>query len=140
MNIASIRDGLKTRLATVSGLRAFDTIPMEFVPPAAVVVPDDPFIDYHEAFKGGLCLVRFRVTLLASRASERTGQDKLDSLLSAGTGQSSSILDAVDGDRTLGGTVSDCVVDEAVDYGTTDVAGNSYWKADLRLRILVGRT
>ena len=41
MNISSIRDGLKTRLQTISGLRCYDVLPDGFAPPAALVPGDD---------------------------------------------------------------------------------------------------
>ena len=43
---AAIKDGIKTRLETLSGLIAvFDTVPDRAVPPVAVVVPGAPPVD-----------------------------------------------------------------------------------------------
>lgn len=136
MNVATIRDGFKTRLETVSGLRAFDTFPAGEIPvPAAVVLPSDPFITYPETIAPGICTLNFRVTLLASFSSDRTGQDTIDAYLSAGTGQTLSVVDALRGDRTLGGAAQTLVIESANDYGITEVAGNQYVKADLLVTV-----
>ena len=45
---AAIKDGIKTRLETLSGLIAvFDTVPDRAVPPVAVVVPGAPPVEYN---------------------------------------------------------------------------------------------
>lgn len=139
MDVAAVRDGLKVRLATVDGLRAYDTIPDSIAVPAAVVVPDEPFIDYLVAMQGGSVQLNFRVTLLTSRSSSRSGQDLLDDLLSAGTGETRSVFDAIRADKTLGGVVADTIPFEAGDYGMTDIEGQQYMKADIRVRVHAGR-
>lgn len=138
MNVAAIRDALKTRLATVTNLRAYDTIPASDVATiAAVVVPDEPFITYPETIARGQCTLNFKVTLLAS--GERA-QDTIDGLLSSGTGQStSSAVEAIVGDRDLGDTAQTCVVTEAKDYGITDINGTTFWKADLHVTVTARR-
>lgn len=137
LDIKTIRDGLKTRLETIDGLRCHDTIPGDVVAPAAVVVPDDPFITYHEAMSGGLCFANFKITLLCSDGSKRTGQDLLDEYLSAGTGMSKSVHGAINGDTTLDGAINanNLIVSEARDYGVTEISGKQFWKADLLVRI-----
>jgi len=37
MNVTNVRAGLKTRLATITGLRVWDSIPDQVTPPGAVV-------------------------------------------------------------------------------------------------------
>lgn len=141
MNVATIRDGLKARVALVTSLRhTYDTVPNgEVVVPAAVVVPDDDFVSYAETIGAGIVTLRFRVTLLASMGSDRTAQDRLDAYLSTGTGVTSSVVDALIGDRTLGGAASTTVVTRAGDYGITEVAGNRYWKVDLFVSVTARR-
>lgn len=138
MNLAAIRDGLETRLATVSGLRAHDTVPDTLVPPAAVVVPER--VDYHVAMRKGLCAVRFRVQVVAQRVAERSGQDLLDGYLSAGTGLTSSLVDAIEADRTLGGAASDVVVEAASAYGPVTYGGVDYLGAELAVVVYTPRT
>lgn len=140
-DLAALRDGVKTRLATIDGLSTYDTIPdRDLAVPAAVVQPAQ--IRYQEAFKKGLVEVRMRVTILTSASSDRVGQDQLDGYLSAGTGQSASIVDAIEADPTLDGAADSSAVDVDfdIDYGRTVVNEAAYWKADLQLKILRARS
>lgn len=139
LDIAAIRDGVATRLATVSGLRVHDTIPDDITPPAAVVQVAS--VKYQEAFAGGLAEVRLRVTLVASKSSDRSGQNKLDAYLSSGTGQSSSIVDAIEADPTLDGSVDSAAIsDDDIDYGVATFGSTDYWKADLYVVALRDRS
>lgn len=99
---SQVRDGLKTRLQTISGLRVFDTIPENPQPPAAIVGQLDMNFDIDNA--RGLDLATVEVYLLVQRMDVRSGQDKLDAYL-AGTG-AGSVKAAIEGDRTLGGACS----------------------------------
>jgi hypothetical protein len=118
LDVGGIRDGLETRLATITGLRTYDVVPANPQVPAAVVAPDDPFVDYLQAMQGGLVEVRFAIVLLVRMSTDRGWQDALDSYLSAGTGETSSVFDAIRGDKTLGGVAFDCVPRVAGGYGT----------------------
>lgn len=131
INISSVRDGLKTRLATVSGLRAYDVWPDEPQAPAAVVVPGE--IDYRTAQDSAFDAT-FVIHLLCSSASERVGQDQLDSFL-ASSG-ATSVNAAIAGDRTLGGAVTDCRLITASNYGRVEVSGQMYFGADLNVGII----
>lgn len=139
MKVKAIRDALKEAMQSVDGLRVYDTMPENVQSPAAVVLPDDPFIEYHSTFGNGVATMHFKVTLLVSRKSARAGQDTLDDLLSSGTGETKSVMDAIEA-SALGNTVDDAIVEEAVDYGVTEVAGDSYFKADLKVTALARRT
>lgn len=99
---SQVRDGLKTRLQTISGLRVFDTIPENPQPPAAIVGQLDMNFDIDNA--RGLDLATVEVYLLVQRMDIRSGQDKLDAYL-AGTG-AGSVKAAIEGDKTLGGACS----------------------------------
>lgn len=140
MDIGSIRDGLKTRLATVSGLRTYDTAPDKPEVPAAVVLPDDPFINYHEAMNAGLAILNFRVIVVVNRATVERAQDALDGYLSSGTGESSSLIDAIEADGTLGGNAADVIVDQAGRYGSQRFGTIDYGTAELSVRVIEGRT
>lgn len=99
---SQVRDGLKTRLQTISGLRVFDTIPENPQPPAAIVGQLDMNFDIDNA--RGLDLATVEVYLLVQRMDVRSGQDKLDTYLK-GTG-AGSVKAAIEADRTLGGACS----------------------------------
>ncbi len=101
LNIGPIRDALKTNLQTIINMRAYDVIPDVVVPPCSVVGQLDFTFDVDN--QRGLDQASVDVFVLVQRFSERSGQDKLDTLL-AGTGPKS-IKTALESDRTLGGLV-----------------------------------
>lgn len=124
MNVSSVRDGIKTRLQTISGLRVWDVIPDQVTPPGAVVGQLDFTFDIDNA--RGVDLANVDVYVIVQRMDARSGQNKLDGYL-AGSG-SSSIKAAIEGDRTLGGTVNTLRVTraEAGTYLQGDVTFLSY--------------
>lgn len=124
MNVSSVRDGLKTRLQTISGLRVWDVIPDQVTPPGAVVGQLDFTFDIDNA--RGVDLANVDIYVIVQRMDARSGQNKLDGYL-AGSG-SSSIKAAIEGDRTLGGTVNTLRVTraEAGTYLQGDVTFLSY--------------
>lgn len=101
MNVSTVRDGLKTRLQTITGLRAYDVIPDKVTPPCAIVGQLDFTFDIDNA--RGLDQASCDVYVIVQRLDARSGQNKLDDYL--GTG-SSSIKTAIEADRTLGGAVN----------------------------------
>jgi hypothetical protein len=130
MNPSQVRDGLKTRLQTITGLRAYDLIPDTVVPPCAVVGQLDFTFDIDNA--RGLDQAQVDVLVIVQRFSERAGQDKLDAYL-AGSG-STSIKAAIEGDRTLGGTVNTLRVTGA-EAGTYDSQGVTFLSYRYRITI-----
>ena len=130
MNPSQVRDGLKTRLETISGLRVYDLIPDTVTPPAAVVGQLDFTFDIDNA--RGLDQAQVDVLVIVQRFSERTGQDKLDAYL-AGSG-ASSIKAAIEGDRTLAGAVNTLRVTGA-EAGTYDSQGVTFLSYRYRLTI-----
>jgi len=130
MQPSQVRDGLKTRLQTITGLRAYDLVPDAVVPPCAVVGQLDFTIDIDNA--RGLDQAQVDVLVIVQRFSERAGQDKLDAYL-AGSG-SSSIKTAIEGDRTLGGTVNTLRVTGA-EAGTYDSQGVTFLSYRYRITI-----
>jgi hypothetical protein len=140
-DLAAIRQGVKSLLETVGGLHCYDQVPgADIAAPAAVVQPVN--VSYVQAMGRGPVDVRIRVTLLVSAASDRSGQTLLDGLLSAGTGMALSIVDAIEADRTLGGTVDSVSIDPEfdIDYGRAVINETTYWKADVQLKALRSRS
>lgn len=101
MNVGTVRDGLKTRLQTISGLRVYDIIPDKVTPPSAIVGQLDFTFDIDNA--RGLDQASCDIYVIVQRLDARSGQNKLDEYLSSG---SKSIKTAIEGDRTLGGAVN----------------------------------
>jgi hypothetical protein len=130
MNPSQVRDGLKTRLQTITGLRVYDLIPEPVTPPCAVVGQLDLTFDIDNA--RGLDQANVDIYVIVQRFSERAGQDKLDAYL-AGSG-ASSIKTAIEGDRTLGGVVNTLRVTSA-ESGQYESQGNLFLSYRYRLTI-----
>lgn len=124
MGLTAVREGVGTRLETISGLRVYDKITGVVAPPAAIVEPGDPVIDFDLAMARGLDGYRLRVVLLIAFKADTQVTDALDGYL-AQSG-ATSVKSAVEGDRTLGGAASDCRVVDATNYGEYTYAGQAY--------------
>jgi hypothetical protein len=127
---SAVRDGLKTRLQTIAGLRVFDLVPDVVTPPSAIVGQLDFTFDLNNA--RGLDQANCDIFVIVQRLSERAGQDKLDSYLS-GSGIYS-IKEAIEGDKTLGGAVNTLRVISA-EGGTYESAGAQFLSYRYRLTI-----
>ena len=129
--IAQVMQGIETRLATISGLRVNDVKADQINPPAAIVgVP--PIPSYHATMARGKFLVEPTVTVLVSAAYDRTGQLALASYADP-TG-ATSVLSAIEGDRTLGGVVDDCIVIDFRPLGLEEVGLIGYYGGVFTLR------
>lgn len=130
-SVVALRDGLKTRLATISGLRPYDTIPGTVNSPAAVVELES--INYDSTMARGADDFQFVIRLVIGTAVDRVGQDKLDGYL-AGSG-SLSVKTAVEADQTLGGIAHIAVVTGVRQYGLIEYAGVTYVGAELVVEV-----
>lgn len=131
-DITSLRDGIATNLATISGLRTSAEMPDNPNPPVAVVSLSD--IDYDLAFNQGLTQYNFDVTVIVGRADERTAQRKLDSFCSS-TGASSIKL-AIESNRSLSGVAYDTRVSGLRSYGSITVNDTTYMAAEFTVQCL----
>jgi len=105
---STVRDKLKLAL-DITGLRVYDTIPDNIVPPAAVI--GQLSLDFDLVFQRGADSATCDVMVIAGRMSERSAQDYLDNLLqSTGT---SSVKTKIESDQTLGGSVTSVRVSRA---------------------------
>jgi hypothetical protein len=97
--MSEIRDGLKTTIGTISGLRVYDVVPDQAINfPVALFIPTS--IEFDLAMQRGTDRYEFELTVAVQRADSRTAQDKLDAYVT-GSG-SSSIRQAIYNNRTLG--------------------------------------
>ncbi|MGA1076898.1 MAG: hypothetical protein ACO307_17500 [Ilumatobacteraceae bacterium] len=101
MTPSLVRDKMKAAL-NIPGLRVFDTIPDNIVPPAAVV--GQLSMEWDLVMARGADTANLDVMVITGRMSDRAAQDWLDTLL-VGTG-SKSIKTKIESDQTLGGSVS----------------------------------
>lgn len=121
---SAVREGLKTNLETIKGLRVYELIPTPAIAPAAIVGQLDFTFDLNNA--RGLDQANLDVVVLVQRLSERTGQMDLDKYL-AGSGDYS-IKAAIESDLTLGGACNTLRVTsaEAGTYASGEIEYLSY--------------
>ena len=122
-SLTSIRNGLETRLATISGLEVFDRIPDQIEAfPAAVVAPPEGelFWQYDQALGQAVAdLITLAVRVFVGRVDAEHAQTQLDAFI-ASSG-ASSVRVAIEGDRTLGGACDTLSVTGARRYGAYSV-------------------
>jgi hypothetical protein len=122
--IAQIRDGIATRLATISGLRVYARWPNQPNPPAALV----RYVT--EGSKQAMARHphMFEITLAVEPISDLArGQSRTDLYLDASGSQS--IRSAINGDKTLGGIADTLSVGDWRDYDGVEVNGQDYMGA-----------
>lgn len=101
---STVRAGLVTRLATITGLRAYTEIPEVVSAPCALV--DQLEIDFDASMGRGLDVAHVDILLVVQQLNQRSGLKALDGYL-AGTGATTSVKASIEGDKTLGGACSD---------------------------------
>ena len=131
-DIQQLRTALCNNLATITGLRTSVDIPDNPNPPIAIV--QLVRAEYHQDFRNGMTEYTFAVQVLVGRVDERTAQRNLDSYCSSSG--SSSVLLAVESDRTLGGKAYDCIVTEVSSYGQLVSNDITYLGAEFQIRVL----
>jgi hypothetical protein len=131
MSITAIRTALAKNLGTVSGLRTAAEIPDLPNPPIAVVSLNS--VTYDGAYAKGLTNYNFSVTVIVGRVAEREAQRKLDAYISTG---SSSIKNAIESDKTLGGSAYDCRVVSMDSVGSLTVSDTTYLAADFSVTVI----
>jgi hypothetical protein len=129
--VSQIRDGLAANLATISGLRTSATVPDNPNPPIAIVEPTS--VNYDTTFGRGLDEYLFKITVIAGRADERSGQTKLDGYCNPSG--SLSVKTAVESDKTLGGVVQNLRVSGLSTYGSITIAETPYLAAEFAVTV-----
>ena len=130
MTLATVRTGLQTRLATISGLRVYDVWPDQINPPAAIVKPLRLVPHTTFASRGSMF---FEVVLALQIATLERGQNALDPYLDFSGSQS--LVAAIEGDTTLGGAAEDIVINEVTDYGVIKIDDIDYIGARLEMEV-----
>lgn len=120
-------DGIETRLATVTKLRATSEVP-ERIDPAATggyAIVGVPPINYRLTMGRAKYELPFTITVLTSQAVSRIGQRLLAGFADPrGTG---SIIVAIEGDPTLGGIVDTCWLTDFRPLGIEEVGVLGYY-------------
>ncbi|NDE97103.1 MAG: hypothetical protein EB034_02310 [Verrucomicrobia bacterium] len=116
--VSQVANGLKARLATISGLRTFSYQPEQVNPPVAFPILES--VEYHRAFGGGDVQMRFTVMTVVGRYLDRVAHTNLDGYLSYSG--ATSLRAAIEGDPTLGGVAQTLVLDSGAAVGSLTVA------------------
>jgi hypothetical protein len=133
VTILQVMQGIETRLKTIDGLRVTYYIADQVNPPQAVV-GCPPIDSYRATFRRGVFLLQPQVVVLTSAALDRVGQTALAEY--ANPIGAKSIPAAIEGDRTLGGVVEDCVVDSFQPLGMEEVGLIGYYGGVFDLRVV----
>ena len=136
MGVESIGTALGVRLETITGLRVYNPAELpkkinEF--PCALIMPGT--VSYHDVHAGAAYLtITYRVIIAVANQDQ---PDKLNKLLDyiepTGT---YSVVAAIEGDRTLGSTASDCMVFNNAGIGTTTWGGYSLLSTEFEVQVL----
>lgn len=81
--LEQLRRDTAARLTT-AGVPAYGHVPERLTPPAAIVLPDQPYVSGDEADELTMCgtfRVRLRVALLGARGTNELAADQLDELV-----------------------------------------------------------
>ena len=103
MTLSAVRDGLVTRLNTISGLRVHEVEPAavsEF--PAVIISQEEPFIKYDQMMGGADVRYAFKVVLLVSSGDRQQAWADLEPYL----GVSGALSGVIDADESAGSSVS----------------------------------
>lgn len=144
MNLTALRTALAAAVGEVPGLRAYayeiDAIPAGEADVAVVSIGEQG-IDYQQAFRGGLAIIDMNVDLYVQASSERAASERMDALLSSGSGEARSVIDAIAANRTLGGLCGGLVVMSASKPDQVGDGTNQQRRltSQLSIRIPVGR-
>ena len=126
--------GMQARLATISGLRGrTDVFLADQINPPQAVIPIPTISAYHDTFKRGKMKISAQVIVITSKAYDRVGQVALSTYMDA-VG-SKSVINAFEGDSTLGGIVDDCTVMSCVPDTQEMVNEVGYYGATFHLVI-----
>lgn len=127
--VGAIADGIKSALATISGLRTFAYQPEQLNPPTAY--PELTQVQYHKTMALGVQQMDWLIHIVVGRYTDRTAFALLDNFLSA-TG-TQSIRAALENDRTLGGVVQTLILSTAADVTSLTNADAEYLQIQFNL-------
>ncbi len=133
-DLATIRGGLAQNLSTIPGLTAYDIEPDVPKVPCAWPWPQTDFIN-RESMHVGILRTEWTVTLLVAAADTGKAQNELDVYLTSLSG-GSSLIRAVEVDKTLGGAASDCLWKVVRRYdGNYVMGGSNYFAAEIDVTV-----
>lgn len=129
--VSQVSDGIKTALATVSGLRTHSFQPEQLNPPFAY--PELTQVTYHRSMGLGDVEMQWTINVVVGRYTDRTANDLLDQYLSP-TG-AKSIRAALESDKTLGGVVQTLILSSAADVTALNEADANFLQVQFQLTV-----
>jgi hypothetical protein len=130
--VTQVAEGIKTRLATISGLRAYSYQTEQInTPPFAY--PELTQVEYHRAFGGGDVVMTFIIHVVVGRYTDRTAFALLDDFLSYSGAKS--IRACLEADKTLGGVCQTLVVPSGADISSLGEAGAEFLEIQISLTV-----
>jgi hypothetical protein len=129
--LSEIREAMGTALAAVPNLRVRPLIPALVTPPMAVVQPQQ--IEYDLNAARGLNRYTFTVTVFVVKADDRSAQLRVDPFVSVAG--ASSVKEALERDRTLGGKVDTLRVTNVSNYSSSDANDVLYLAVDFEVEV-----
>lgn len=129
--VSQVAEGLKTRLATISGLRTYSYQPEQENPPFGY--PQINRIDYHRAFSGGDVVMDWTIYVVVGRWLDRTAHASLDDYLSYSGAKS--VRAAIEADPTLGGVCQTLIVRSGADITSLDANGAQFLVIQMQVEV-----
>lgn len=130
--VSQVAEGIKTRLATITGLRAFSYQTEQMnAPPFAY--PELTQVEYHRAFSGGDVVMTFVIHVVVGRYTDRTAFALLDDFLSFSGAKS--IRACLETDKTLGGVCQTLVLPSGADISSLGEGGAEFLEIQLSLTV-----
>ena len=140
LNLQAIREGLAAQIK-VRVARSFNTDGYEGTAgtfPMIVIKPGNPYVTYHESFGDrALAGIELLIEVTTTAADGKSAYVVMDQVLSPGLSNTSSILEAVEADNTIGGLVANVWVSE-VSAPTLDEFGHLV--AELSCHVLANKS
>lgn len=129
--VSQVSEGIRVRLATITGLRTFSYQPEQLNPPTAFPVLDS--VEYHGAFQGGNVRMRFTVIVIVGRYLDRVAHSNLDGYLSYSG--ATSLRAAIEADKTLGGVAQTLVMESGLSVSSLSVAEAEFLQVSFNLLV-----
>lgn len=123
--------GLKTRLATISGLRTFSYQPAQIMPPIAFPVISQ--VRYHGMMGGGMPIYECVVYLIVGRYTDDRAMSDIDDYVAFSGAKS--LRAALEGDQTLGGVAQSVLVSTTTDITSVQQADAEFLQLATQLTV-----
>ncbi len=128
---SQVRSGLATRLATISGLRAFSYQPSQLNPPVGYPVITQ--VRYHGMMGGGMPIYDCTVYVIVGRYTDDRANADLDGYLAYSGAKS--LRAALEADPTLGGVAQSIIVSSSTDISSLTQADQEFIQVATQLTV-----